>query len=403
MSSLFTRDTPQMKRIKTDHRRVSRLDLFFDLMYVLLIRDLFHVMVWVADLQVFWKITLIFTPVRLVRQWFNFYIQRFEESTIRHRLLTFSLMACVWVYSYSVHKYGIVVTPVLLSAWIAAHGLLAYMFWSAIHGSNEWKVGKVPNRIILNHVVFVVFRTLWFFLPPDFFFQRLLPISIGLSVLSNLLLPFISSRLPSIHSGHLWERYGLFIIIVLAELIYGLMIWVAEVDYVTTKTIVLVVMWFLSAIAIWRSYFDIIGHNPIKKDALKFVSHWTFLHLPFSLAIIFLGGMFLHLIFQTSSTIMDVTLTYVTWGIFAFMLLIIWCLSFFHTFEYTNPRYKLWRTDHLPGMIMIWEMIFFQLFMLIFPISDPLILIWCILTWYIVNMILFHRYFDPLDEDEGYN
>lgn len=402
MSSLFSRDTPQMKRIKTDHRKVSRLDLFFDLIYVVLIRDLFHVMVGDVDVNIFRKITLIFTPVWLIRQWFNFYIQRFEESTIRHRFLTFALMACVGVYSYSVHKFGLEITPLLLGAWIVGHGMLAYMFWSAIHGMNKWKVGKVPNRIILNHVVFVLLRWVWFFVPWEMFFSRILPLSIFLSLLSNLLLPFISSRLPSIHSGHLWERYGLFVIIVLAELIYGLILWLSDAWYVSWETIMLVVMWFVSAIAIWRTYFDIIWHNPLKKNALKFVSHRTFLHLPLSLAIIFLWGMFLHLIFQTSTSVMNVTLTYVTWGIFSCMLLIIWCMSFFHTFEYTHPRYKLWWSDHLPGIVMIWEMIVFQFLLLLFPLHDPLILVWLVLLMYVINIFLFHKFFDPLDEDEGY-
>lgn len=132
MRSVLTRDKPELKRIKTSHRKVSRLDLFFDLMYVLLIRDLFHMMVGEVTLELFWKIALIFIPVWLIRQGYNFYIQRFEETTVRHRMLTFLLMACVGAYSFSVHEFGLEITPLLLGSTMMGHGVIAYMFLSAV-------------------------------------------------------------------------------------------------------------------------------------------------------------------------------------------------------------------------------------------------------------------------------
>lgn len=50
-------------------------------------------------------------------------------------------------------------------------------------------------------------------------------------------IPFVLKKIPSINSEYFGERFGLFIIIVLAELIYGLIEGVSETTVLTNNVI----------------------------------------------------------------------------------------------------------------------------------------------------------------------
>jgi len=348
------------------------------------------------------KIALFFTPVWLVWHWYNFYVQRFEESTIRHRAMTFLLMWCIGVYSYSIHDVWLEVTDLLIYSCVAAHYLLWYLFISASKNPANIEVSRPSMLMGLAHIIFAISRFIgWFFLNPESYIT-LMWVTIMSFLILLVAIPFVLKKIPSINSEYFGERFGLFIIIVLAELIYGLIEGVSETTVLTNNVIAVTIWWFLIGIAIWRLYFDVIWHNAIKETSLKYVTIRSLLHLPISLAIIYLGGNFLHMIFQVSSNIIQTELMFITWSLVLFIVMLIWILSFFHVFEWKERAVKLNLPESFPGFLIIAQVLVLGWVFRFLQISEPAQLIAVLLVFFVVNIILFHYFFDPVASEETF-
>ncbi len=401
MSSFFSWKLPTPLDHTKVHRKVSWLDLFFDLMYVLLFRDLFYLLKWDITVELFLSIFIYFVPIWLVRHWYNFYVQRFEESTLRHRVMTFVLMALVGIYSFSIHNFWLQPSTLLLYAWAWAHIVLWYMFISAVRYTGSQVITSIARKTWLSHMIFACFLLLWT-LNVAFPVKDILLVSSLGYIVYLFSMPFLFTKIPKIHSEYLWERYWLFIIIVLAEMIYWLLSWLSDAP-IFDMTVLQVSAWgFLMVVAIWWLYFDIIGHNPMNKRSMKYVTHRSLLHLPLSLSIIYLGWMFLHIIYQESTEILQTKLLFITWLLVIIIFLIVGFLSFFHEFEWNKHSKKLKLPKHLPWIAMIIEVILFSLLLWFLQISTPASLIYVLLGFIVLNIIWFHYFFDPLDTDESF-
>ena len=402
MKWFFSWSLPDTRDQTKIHRKVSRLDLFFDLIYVLLFRDLFYFLSGDLSNDVFLKIALFFVPVRLVRHGYNFYVQRFEETTIRHRMMTFIMMWCIGVYSFSIHAQGLVVTDLLIYAAVCVHYLLWYLFISATKNPKNNEVSDIAIIVWSAHILYAIVRFIgWFTLPPEQFIWLVAWTSfLFLALLWAL--PLMIDKVPEVHSEHLWERFWLFIIIVLAELIYGLIVWVTDAAFIDFNVIAVSIWGFMMAIAIRRLYFDIIGHNPMKKRSMQYVTIWSLLHLPLSLGIIYLWGMFLHMIFQVSSEFIQTDLMFITWLLVLGLFLIIGLLSFFHEFELKPRAKKRWLKETSLGWFMIGQVVVLSLVLRTLQISDPANLVYILLWFFTLNIIWFHYLFDPLDIEESF-
>ena len=404
MKWFFSRSLPTPKDQTQIHRKVSRLDLFFDLTYVLLFRDLFYLLGEDVSISLFGNILLYFVPAWLIRHGYNFYVQRFEENTIRHRIMTFVLMFCILLYSYAIHTTGLEASLLLIYSAIWAHLFLWYLFLSATQNESNKHISKLAK---LNWRCHIFYSIVWGcgILLCDLFnidFSVIIWITDSSFILMLLSIPYVFKNVPKVHSEHLWERFWLFIIIVLAEMIYGLIEWLSDSLYIDTTVIFIWIWGFLLTIAIRWLYFDIIWHNPITKKGLRYVTHWSLLHLPLSLCIIYLGGMFLHMVNQVSSNIIQRELMFLTWLLVLLIFLIIWLLSFFHEFEWQEPTKKYNLPKNFPGYIMIAQVCIMPLIFWALQISSPVILISILLFFFGLNIILFHYFFDPLDLEENF-
>lgn len=400
-SSLLQWRLPKMKDQMKIYRKASWLDLFFDLIYVLLFRDLFYELSWDISRGIFAKIALYFIPARIIRHGYNFYVQRFEETSLRHRIMTFLLMLWVWVYSFSIHNYGLEVSlPLVLAGWWV-HILLWYLFISAAYNATDTYVPWIAKLVWFFHISYGLAWLCSVHLFPQYF-ESIMIISDISFLLMLISIPFVFKQVPRLHSWHLSERFWLFIIIVLAELIYWLIAWLSDARIFDANNIFIWVGWFFLWVSIWRLYFDIIGHNPLDKKKMRYVTHWSLLHLPLSLSIIYLWWMFLHIIAQTSSTILQRQILFVMWLLVSAIFFCIWVLSFFHQFAYTEWWRKYSSVKYLVGYVLITQSILLPVLIWQFNILEPVRLVYVLLWLFIVNIILFHAFFDPLDLDEVY-
>ena len=318
--------------------------------------------------------------------------------------MTFVLMFCILLYSYAIHTTWLDASLLLIYSGICAHIFLWYLFLSATRDPSNKHVSKIAKLSWRSHLLYAFLR-FWGIYIQQFFgidFGIIIWISDSLFMLMLLSIPYIFNKVPKIHSEHLGERFGLFIIIVLAEMIYGLIVWLSESIYIDTQAIFIWVGGFLMTIAIRWLYFDVVWHNPMIKKSLRYVTHWSLLHLPLSLCIIYLGGMFLHMIYQVSSNIIQRELMFVTWLLVLLIFLIIWLLSFFHTFERKERTKKYNLPKKFPGYMMVAQVCILPLILWALQISSPVILISILLLFFALNIFLFHYFFDPLDLDESF-
>jgi low temperature requirement protein LtrA len=130
----------------------------------------------------------------------------------------------------------------------------------------------------------------------------------GLSLLLSLLMPLfiltLGRKKPEVQaeidrtsstSPAVVERFGLFIIIVLGEVIVGVVQGVARHHNLSWLVGGTAALGMMIAIWIWWVYFDFVSHrSPIDKKAA--ISSWWYLHLPMTMSIAAAGAAVLNVI-----------------------------------------------------------------------------------------------------------
>ena len=83
------------------------------------------------------------------------------------------------------------------------------------------------------------------------------------------------------------ERFGLFVIIVLGEVIVGAVNGMADLDPITADGVVIGLLGLLVAIGLWWIYFDLVStHGPTPNRTQL----WLYLHLPLVIAMAAVGA-----------------------------------------------------------------------------------------------------------------
>ena len=133
-------------------------------------------------------------------------------------------------------------------------------------------------------------------------------IAITVSLISPAILQFISRDDPEIEkererSMHirpsLVERFGLFTIIVLGEVVIAVVRGIAGHHNLETQTVIIAALITLLAMSMWWVYFDFISHrNPIKSVPKRL--SWIYLHLPVTICIAMVGAGGLYAIEHTT-------------------------------------------------------------------------------------------------------
>ncbi|AGL17240.1 low temperature requirement protein A [Actinoplanes sp. N902-109] len=236
------------------NRSATRLELFFDLAFVLFIARC-------ADLLAgdeTWHGAVLFAAVLTVGWWSwastTLYANRFDTDDTVFRLLTLTAMAAVVVMAAAVDKVSapsgrwfvlgyVVIRLVLATGYLRAWRhvenarpvIMPYLIGHAT-GAVVWLVSlavPTPGRYVL-----------W-----------------GVGILLDLIGPAVAARVEHavpLHLEHLPERFGLFVILVLGESIAAIVTglhdggWKHEVVLVAAPA-------FVVAVALWWVYFDLSG------------------------------------------------------------------------------------------------------------------------------------------------
>ncbi|HEX6384663.1 MAG TPA: low temperature requirement protein A, partial [Anaerolineae bacterium] len=253
----------QRPQLRTDEevgqeRKVSWLELFFDLVFVVVISQLSHHLASHISLTGAAGFLLLFIPVWWVWIGGMLYNERFETTDVSNRLFVFLQMlpvAALAVFARAGLEDGSIGFAL---SYVAARILLIFLW---LRGGWHVPVFRpVSNRYAAGFTLSVLLFTASVFVPPPSRFLLW-----GLGLLIDLVTPMFTlrtqARLPRFSTSRLPERFGLFTIIVLGESIVGVVQGMAEQPELSGMTAVAGVLGMSLAFGLWWVYFDYIARR----------------------------------------------------------------------------------------------------------------------------------------------
>jgi low temperature requirement protein LtrA len=271
---------------RSSDRRVTFLELFFDLVFVVVISQLAHRLAEHPSWEgVGWFVFLFYA---VWSSWTNgtMYHDLHGTNDVSARVLTFGQMLAVAVMAAFIAD-----VPGPGSAGFAlgfaANTLLLVILWfrTGLHDPSH-RAASVPYSLAYL-VAAVLFGASALVETPTRYW--LWVIGLALEVVGQVV-AFRRWTPPESQPGDaviavtpsLIERMGLFVIIVLGEVIVGAVEGMAEIASVVRGGIVIGLLGVLVAIGLWWIYFDLISSRPPISGRTQL---WLYLHLPFVIAI----------------------------------------------------------------------------------------------------------------------
>jgi low temperature requirement protein LtrA len=278
-------------KLRTDEeeereRRVGWLELFYDLVFVVVIAQLSHYLAEHITLQGVITFGLLFIPVWWVWIGNTFYNERFETHDVSNRIFTFLQMVPVAGLAVSVHAaLGETSTEFALS-YIAVRILLIIMWLRG--GWHEKIFWPVARRYATGFSLSVLLFIISLFTPPPWRFMLW-----GLGLLIDLITPITTLKqqigLPRLSTSRLPERFGLFVIIVLGETVVGVVNGVAEKPLISPEVILTGILGMALGFGLWWVYFDFVARRQFRPGVWWSLT-WSYLHLPLVMSITATGA-----------------------------------------------------------------------------------------------------------------
>lgn len=278
-----------------DHRTVSFLELFYDLVYVMLIAEVARVLAIHPDLAGLGRFVFLFLIVWWA--WLNgtLYHDLHGNNDIRTRLFTFVQMGTVAAMTIFAHDALGETSVGFALSYAAFLVVLTYLWWRT--GVYDPLHRPLSRPYVIAFLISIALFVGSVFVPsPSRFYLW------GASLLLSLVLPSISGMLvpddPGVQAQHdqaftlsasLEERFALFTIIVLGEVIVGGIRGVQELDQLDWTIGFTALLGMVVAIGIWWVYFDFLTHRHVRTGRTSAVT-WSYLHLPLTMSIAATGA-----------------------------------------------------------------------------------------------------------------
>ena len=334
------------KNFSTDfkERKISWLELFYDLVYVIVIsRTTRHLLtnpgvVGILDYLLFFF--MIFWG------WMNgsMYHDLHGSQGIRTRFMTLWQMMAVAALAVTMSVPTSLFIPRIIFALIFLQFYITYLWWSVgIYDKNHRKLNRPYTWCYLTALVLII-ATLFVQQP----YKRIL--FLGVLAL-NYLPPFVLSPifvrrdLNLKLSSSMVERLGLFTIIVFGEVILGVINGTGEVDILSAHVWVCFVLGILIVFELWWVFFALIADREIKSGFLK-GQLMSLLYIPAMAALGIVGTSFSELISNLGSVDKVHLFLKLLFGIsLSFFLLSTLAISLFleypKSYEVSKKRVKL--------------------------------------------------------------
>ena len=282
------------------------LELFFDLVFVAVIAQLAHRLAEHPDWSgVGWFVFLFYA---VWSSWINgtYYHDLHTTNDLSIRLFTFAQMlavALMAVHAGEVPGDG----TIGFAIGYTANTFLLVVLWfrTGVHDPSH-RPASVPYSIayLISAILFGLSIGVEAPLTYWMWALALLSEGIGYYIALNRWTPPESQPGDAViaASASLIERMGLFVIIVLGEVVVGSVNGMAELIPLDPDEMVIGLSGMLVAIGLWWLYFDLVSH---RRPVSRFTQAWLFLHFPLVVAIAAGGAGVLTTIEHISSPLPD--------------------------------------------------------------------------------------------------
>ena len=303
---MTTRTWWQRPQLRTDEeeakeRKVTWLELFFDLVFVVVIAELTHTLAGDVSATGVIGFVLLFMPVWWVWIGGTYYNERFATDDLSNRIFTYLQMLPVAALAVFAHD-GLGETSTGFALAYAAARILLIILWFRA-GLHAKVFQPVSNRYVIGFSISALLFIVSVFVPPP---ERFVLWGIGLLI--DLITPVttlkIQAKLPRLSTSRLPERFGLFVIIVLGESIVGVVQGVAAQHDLTAALGLTAALAMAVAFGMWWVYFDFVARRPYK-PSVWWALGWGYLHLPLVMGIAAAGAGVLNVISSESDALPD--------------------------------------------------------------------------------------------------
>ena len=272
-------------RLNTDtHRKVSWLELFYDLVYVATVVQLGNKLSEDVSPEGFLGFALLFVPIWWVWMGTTFYANRFAADDLTHHLLVFAQIFVV--SALAIHVFdGLGETSAGFAlAYAAARGILVLMYLRVAHYVEVAR--PLARRYATGFAIAALIWLISAFVPTPLRF-----VLWGVGLLIDFWTPLSpgSVRLqkqlpPSPH--HLPERMGIFTIIVFGESFIKVIGGFSghEIEF---QRVIVALLGLVLVGSLWWVYFENVAERAV--NWARGAQIWLYTHLPLQLALVALA------------------------------------------------------------------------------------------------------------------
>lgn len=280
-----------------EERRVTWLELFYDLMFVVVIAELSHYLAEHPTPEGLLGFILMFVPTWWLWIGGTWYNARFETQDVSNRLSIFLQMLALGSMTLFVHHGMSDTANAFILSYLVARAIIV-----ASWGRGGWHnpiFRPVSNRYLIGFLLSATAILISVLVPPPLRFG-LWAVGIFIDMITPVFTLPHQARLPRLSNSKFPERYGLFVIIVLGEQIVGTISGTAEQAELAPITLVTAALGIGFAFCIWWVYFDFLARRFPRPNVWALFA-WSYLHMPLVMSIAALGAGSLILIADAES------------------------------------------------------------------------------------------------------
>ncbi len=243
---------PELRTGET--RAASRLELFFDLAYVLCVGELAASLLSDLDVDGTLEFLGLFALIWLSWVQFTLHNNRFDTDDLILRFAKLAAMLAVLGAAASISDAtGSKVVPFTI-CYALGRLIIAGLYYRAWRHVDDARGTTGVYLVAMSTVAALWVASLALPSPARF-------VVWGVAVLVDVAAPIVAGRRPGrapLHLEHLPDRFGLLVILVLGEVIAGIVTGVHEVKW-SGVSVAIGAMGFVVAAALWWAYFDVGG------------------------------------------------------------------------------------------------------------------------------------------------
>lgn len=249
---------PRLRLFEGDHRRATWLELLYDLVFVVAVAELADVLAEGHGLI----FVGLFIPIWWAWAGYVFYANRFDTDDVSHRLLALPQILAVALMAASVGDIG-ARSALFALAYVVARALLILAYLRA--GKHVEVAKPLTSRYVQGFTISAALWLLSLVLPTPW---RYILWAIATAI--DLATPFLSRRhqgaLPP-QTEHLPERFGLFVVIVLGEVVAAVVFGLKS-HAVTPGAVLVALAGIATAMAFWWLYFGYLDESVVLRTKL---------------------------------------------------------------------------------------------------------------------------------------